>query len=234
MNENQLSKRLERAGELVPFGSRLADIGSDHAYLPVALMLQGKIEFAVAGEVVQGPYQSAEKQVRKNGLSEKIIVRLADGLDAVLAEDHINAVSICGMGGTLIRDILEKGRVTGHLNGQEVLILQPNVGEQVLRQWLTAQGYTISAEDILEENQNIYEIICAEKKEAMADYSEEELMFGPLLLQKKGAVFTKKWQREVNQRKNVVEQLKKSKVNQQEKIADLEREIYAIEEVLKS
>ncbi|WP_321387556.1 tRNA (adenine(22)-N(1))-methyltransferase TrmK [uncultured Enterococcus sp.] len=234
MNENQLSKRLERAGELVPFGSRLADIGSDHAYLPVALMLQGKIEFAVAGEVVQGPYQSAEKQVRKNGLSEKIIVRLADGLDAVLAEDHINAVSICGMGGTLIRDILEKGRVTGHLNGQEVLILQPNVGEQVLRQWLTAQGYTILAEDILEENQKIYEIICAEKKEVLADYSEEELMFGPLLLQKKGAVFIKKWQREVNQRKNVVEQLNKSKVNQQEKIADLEKEINAIEEVLKS
>ncbi|MBL1225635.1 tRNA (adenine(22)-N(1))-methyltransferase [Enterococcus sp. BWR-S5] len=233
MNENQLSKRLERAGELVPFGSRLADIGSDHAYLPVALMLQGKIEFAVAGEVVQGPFQSAEKQVRKNGLSEKIIVRLADGLDAVLAEDHINAVSICGMGGTLIRDILEKGRVTGHLNGQEVLILQPNVGEQVLRQWLTAQGYTILAEDILEENQKIYEIICAEKKEAVANYSEEELMFGPLLLQKKGAVFIKKWQREINQRKNVVEQLKKSKVNQQEKIADLEKEIKAIEEVLK-
>lgn len=232
MNENQLSKRLERVGELVPTGSRLADIGSDHAYLPVALMLQEKIEYAVAGEVVQGPYEAAEKQVRKNGLGDKITVRLADGLDAVVAEDQITAVSICGMGGILIRDILEKGRMTGHLTGQEVLILQPNVGEPVLRRWLMAQGYTISAEDILEENQKIYEIICAEKKESQANYTEEELTFGPLLLQKKGTVFTKKWQRELKQRGNVVEQLKKSKVDQQQKIAELEQEIKKIKEVL--
>ncbi|WP_086349362.1 tRNA (adenine(22)-N(1))-methyltransferase [Candidatus Enterococcus clewellii] len=233
MNENQLSKRLERVGELIPSGSRLADIGSDHAYLPVALMLQGKIEFAVAGEVVKGPYDSAEKQVRKNGLSEKITVRLADGMEAVTAEDHITAVSICGMGGILIRDILEKGRVTEHLSGQEVLILQPNVGEPMLRSWLMTQSYTIIAEDILEENQKIYEIICAEKKASPANYTEEELTFGPLLLQKKGIVFTKKWQRELKQRRNVVEQLKKSKADQQQKIAALEQEIKKIEEVLK-
>lgn len=232
MNENQLSKRLERVGELVPVGSRLADIGSDHAYLPVALMLQGKIEYAVAGEVVKGPYESAEKQVRKNGLSEKIIVRLADGLDAVKAEDEINAVSICGMGGILIRDILEKGRATSHLNGNEMLILQPNVGEKVLRSWLMAQGYTILSEEILEENQKIYEIICAERKSAAAVYTEEELTFGPLLLQSRGDVFMKKWQREIAQRRNVVEQLKKSKINQQQKIIELEQEINRIEEVL--
>ncbi|MGL4697438.1 tRNA (adenine(22)-N(1))-methyltransferase [Enterococcus larvae] len=232
MNENQLSKRLERVGELVPVGSRLADIGSDHAYLPVALMLQGKIEYAVAGEVVKGPYDSAEKQVRKNGLSEKIIVRLADGLDAVKAEDEINAVSICGMGGILIRDILEKGRATSHLNGNEMLILQPNVGEKVLRSWLMAQGYTILSEEILEENQKIYEIICAERKSAAAVYTEEELTFGPLLLQSRGDVFMKKWQREIAQRRNVVEQLKKSKINQQQKIIELEQEINRIEEVL--
>lgn len=232
MNENQLSRRLERVGELVPVGSRLADIGSDHAYLPVALMLQGKIEFAVAGEVVEGPYRSAEKQIRKNGLSEKITVRLADGLDAVMEEDQIDAVSICGMGGTLIRDILEKGRTTGHLNGKELLILQPNVGEQVLRSWLMTQGYTILIEDILEENQKIYEIICAEKRTGNAEYTAKELMFGPLLLQTKDPVFIKKWQREIKQRRNVVSQLKKSKVDQQQKIAELEQEISCIEEVL--
>lgn len=115
MNHLELSKRLEKVGEFVPEAARLADIGSDHAYLPVALMLKGKITFAVAGEVVQGPFDSAQKQVRKNGLEEKIIVRLADGLAAIKPEDQINAVTIAGMGGSLIKDILEAGKKTGFL-----------------------------------------------------------------------------------------------------------------------
>ena len=109
MNENQLSKRLATVGDLIPRGSRLADIGSDHAYLPVALMLENKLSFAVAGEVVEGPYQSAKTQVSKSNLTDKIIVRLANGLDAIEPEDQIDVISICGMGGTLIRDILEAG-----------------------------------------------------------------------------------------------------------------------------
>ena len=80
--------------------ARLADIGSDHAYLPVALMLKGKIEFAVAGEVVKGPFESAKRQVMKNGLSERIEVRLANGLDAIERQDQINAITIAGMGGS--------------------------------------------------------------------------------------------------------------------------------------
>ncbi|MHC5216037.1 tRNA (adenine(22)-N(1))-methyltransferase [Enterococcus sp. LJL128] len=232
MNENQLSKRLERVGTLIPVGSRLADIGSDHAYLPVALMLQGKLEFAVAGEVVKGPYESAVSQVRKSGLTEKIVVRLADGLDAVEKEDQINAVSICGMGGILIRDILEKGRVANRINGNERLILQPNVGEKGLRSWLMLHDYTILAEDILEENQKIYEIIVAEKGTSFHDYTEDELLFGPVLLQKKGEIFLKKWSREVKQREYVLKQLENSKTDQQEKIAELKQEIKQIREVL--
>lgn len=101
MNEHALSDRLACVGEQIPDQARIADIGSDHAYLPVALMLQNKITYAVAGEVVQGPYDSASKQVRKNGLTEKIVVRLADGLDAVQPEDKIDTVVVAGMGGGL-------------------------------------------------------------------------------------------------------------------------------------
>lgn len=232
MNENQLSKRLARVGQLIPEGSRLADIGSDHAYLPVWLMLQGKIAFAVAGEVVTGPFESAQKQVRKSGLSEGIVVRLADGLDAVQPQDKIDVVSICGMGGALITDILEKGRQQGRLTGSELLVLQPNVGEQGLRLWLMRHGYQIIEEDILEENHKIYEILVAARGSQPVAYSQDELLFGPKLLHRKGQVFKKKWRRELEQRKHVARQLEKSSADQQTKIEQLNQEMARIEEVL--
>ncbi|MEI5991848.1 hypothetical protein A5881_003387 [Enterococcus termitis] len=232
MNENQLSKRLARVGELVPEQSRLADIGSDHAYLPVALVLQKKLDFAVAGEVVTGPYEAAKKQVRKNGLTEQIIVRLADGLDAVKETDKITAVTICGMGGVLIRDILDAGWNKQRLQGNEHLVLQPNVGEKPLRDWLTVHGYTIIEEDILEENNKIYEIIVASRQELRVSYSEKERLFGPILLKKQSPIFQKKWQGELKQRETILAQLAKASGDQTLRIQQIEKEIAEIKEVL--
>ena len=131
MDAHHLSKRLLNVAKLVPKGARLADIGSDHAYLPAYLALKGQIEFAVAGEVVKGPFQNAQQVVRAQGLNEQIAVRLADGLAAIEASDQIDTITICGMGGTLICDILEKGK--DKLVKHPFLILQPNVGEKNVR-----------------------------------------------------------------------------------------------------
>ena len=230
MNHTDLSKRLETVGRFVPDAARLADIGSDHAYLPVALMLKGKIDYAVAGEVVKGPFESAKRQVMKNGLAERIEVRLANGLDAIEKKDQINAITIAGMGGSLIRDILEAGRQNQRISGEERLILQPNIGEKTLRTWLKENNYQIIAEEILEENKKIYEIIVAEKKEQTIDYSEKDLMFGPHLLAEKNEIFLAKWQRELKQREVILEQLKNaSEKNRRETI---QQEVDWIKEVL--
>lgn len=233
MNQTNLSLRLEKVGDYVPDGARLADIGSDHAYLPVALMLENKISYAVAGEVVTGPFQSAEKQVAISGLTEGIQVRLADGLDAITEADKIDTITICGMGGTLIRDILERGKQHQKLKGNERLILQPNVGEATLRHWLQANHYQIIAEDILEENQKIYEIIVAEKVERPVTATEVELFFGPLLIKAQNEAFIKKWQRELKQREHVLEQLSQSSQTLTEKQEQIKTEITNIREVLK-
>lgn len=234
MNENQLSKRLARVGELVPEQSRLADIGSDHAYLPVALVLQKKLNFAVAGEVVTGPYEAAKKQVKKNGLTDQIAVRLADGLDAIEKLDKITAVTICGMGGVLIRDILDAGWNNQRLQGNERLVLQPNIGEKPLRDWLTVHGYTIIEEDILEENNKIYEIIVASRQEVRVAYSEKERLFGPILLKKQSPIFQKKWQGELKQRETILAQLAKAAGDQQARIQQIENELTEIREVLQN
>ncbi|OCW22849.1 tRNA (adenine(22)-N(1))-methyltransferase TrmK [Pseudomonas sp. S3E12] len=198
MNEHTLSMRLERVAAQVPMGARLADIGSDHAYLPVALMRRGVIEAAVAGEVASTPFHAAQRTVRENGLEQHVTVRLADGLAAIEPADAITAISVCGMGGETIRDILDSGKA--HLSGRERLILQPNGGEQPLRYWLMSNGYRILSEELLHENRFYYEIIMAERAEPVV-YSAEELYFGPMHLQARSPAFLAKWQRALRLKK---------------------------------
>ncbi|NVZ95022.1 tRNA (adenine(22)-N(1))-methyltransferase TrmK [Pseudomonas sp. D6002] len=192
MNEHTLSMRLERVATHVPAGARLADIGSDHGYLPVALMRRGAIVAAVAGEVALTPFRAAERTVRENELERHITVRLASGLAAIEPGDGINAISICGMGGETIRDILHSDKA--RLNGRERLVLQPNGGEQPLRQWLMENGYRIVCEELLRENRFFYEIIVAEHAGPVT-YTAEELYFGPLQMQARSPEFLLKWQR---------------------------------------
>ncbi len=184
--------RLERVATQVPAGARLADIGSDHGYLPVALLNRGVIAAAVAGEVALTPFCAAERTVRENDLEDQVSVRLADGLAAIEAEDAITAISLCGMGGETIRDILEAGQA--RLSGQERLILQPNGGEQPLRVWLMKHDYRIVSEEVLRENRFDYEIIVAERT-GPVEYTAEELYFGPLQMQARSPAFLLKWQR---------------------------------------
>lgn len=231
MNEKKLSKRLAKVAEYVPSHGRLADIGSDHAYLPAWLILNQKIDFAIAGEVVDGPYQSAKQLVENLKLEDKIEVRLADGLDAVRLEDQVSVITICGMGGKLIRDILERGKKNQRLSGKERLILQPNVGEKFVREWLLENQYSIIEETILEEDQKMYEIISAEKSNHVPLYSEEELLFGPILSQERSPVFFKKWDRERAHRLAIMAQLKKAKIPNQQQMKQLEKEIKMIEEL---
>lgn len=232
MNAKDLSLRLQKAAEFVPQDARLADIGSDHAYLPVALMLQEKISYGIAGEVVVGPYESAKRQVAKNGLEKSIDVRLADGLEAVELGDQVSAITICGMGGVLIRDILQRGKDKNRLSGKERLILQPNVGERQLRQWLVNEHYTITHEAIIEENNKVYEVIVADKLSEAPEYSAKELFFGPMLLNDKNAVFIAKWQHKLEKSEKILASLHQSDQDVAEKIQEVAQEIEWIKEVL--
>ncbi|MCL6458954.1 MAG: class I SAM-dependent methyltransferase, partial [Gorillibacterium sp.] len=154
----KLSKRLQMIADHVPSESRLADIGSDHALLPVYLVTQGKVPFAVAGEVNPGPFQAAVKQVQAAGLEQIIRVRKGDGL-AVLEPEEVNVVTIAGMGGSLIASILASS--TDKLRHVERLILQPNVAEDQVRRFLIDHHWLLIDEEIIEEDGKIYEILVA-------------------------------------------------------------------------
>ncbi len=153
-------------------------------------------------------------------------------MEAVFLEDQVDTVTICGMGGVLIRDILARGKKLQRLSGTEKLILQPNVGEKQLREWLTVEGYTITAEEILEDHRKVYEVIVAEKLEATAEYTPKELLFGPFLLQERSTIFLEKWHRQLGKLEKVRENLARSDQQLTEKIEQVEQEIQWIQEVL--
>ncbi|MGO2452994.1 tRNA (adenine(22)-N(1))-methyltransferase [Pseudomonas taetrolens] len=230
MNEHTLSRRLERVAAQMPVGAHLADIGSDHGYLPVALILRGAIARAVAGEVALTPFRSAERTVRETGLEQQISVRLASGLAAIEPQDAITAISLCGMGGETIRDILDSGKA--RLSGQERLILQPNGGEQPLRQWLMDNGYCILHEEVLRENRFDYEIIVAERAGPVL-YSARELYFGPLLMQARSPAFLLKWQRLLRLKQQTLNNFARAQqAVPEDKVQDLARQARWISELL--
>ncbi|MDD0843794.1 tRNA (adenine(22)-N(1))-methyltransferase [Pseudomonas sp. Gutcm_11s] len=230
MSEQTLSMRLERVATHVPAGARLADIGSDHGYLPVALVSRGVIVSAIAGEVAQTPYRAAERSVRESGLSQQISVRLANGLAAIEPQDAITAISLCGMGGETIRDILEAGKA--RLSGQERLIMQPNGGEQPLRQWLMENGYRILCEEVLWENRFDYEIIVAERS-GPVPYTAEQLYFGPLQMQARSPAFLAKWQRLLRlKQKTLADFAQARQAVPEDRVQELTRQVRWISELL--
>lgn len=230
MNPQTLSMRLERVAAHVPADARLIDIGSDHGYLPVALVQRGLIASAVAGEVALTPFQAAARTVREYGLEGQVSVRLADGLAAIEAGDAITAISLCGMGGETIRDILQAGRA--QLNGGERLIMQPNGGELELRQWLMDNGYRIVAEEVLRENRFDYEIIVAEP-DGPVIYSAEQLYFGPVQLQVRSPAFLSKWQRILRHRQQTLSGFAKAhQAVPQSKVQDISQQVRWISDML--
>ena len=209
----------------VPQGAILLDVGSYHAYLPIELVERGHIKSAIAGEVVEGPYQSAVKNVEAHGLKEKIQVRLANGLAAFEEADQVSVITIAGMGGRLIARILEEGLDT--LANVERLILQPNNREDDLRIWLQENGFQIVAESILEEAGKFYEILVVEAGEMKL--SASDVRFGPFLSKEVSPVFVQKWQKEAVKLEFALGQIPDKNLEERQVLVD---KIQAIKEVL--
>ncbi|MDI7740820.1 tRNA (adenine(22)-N(1))-methyltransferase TrmK [Lysinibacillus fusiformis] len=206
MNAQKLSKRLETVASFVPTGAVVADIGSDHAYLPCYLVHNGIVAKAIAGEVVKGPFESALKQVKLEGMEEQITVRLADGLKAVEKRDGVDTITIAGMGGPLIVSILEKDPEA--LNSVTRLILQPNIHARVIREWAMKNHWAVLDEMILKEDEKIYEILVLQRGEM--ELSEQEILLGKHLMANKSEVFVEKWSKEIENWKRILTSIERA------------------------
>lgn len=171
--ELTLSPRLQTAARLVTPGGTLADIGTDHAYLPVRLLLDGAVEHAIAADLRPGPLARARETAVRYGVSERISFRLCDGLTGV-GREEVDTVVIAGMGGETIAAILEAAPWTR--KGTK-LLLQPMTSFPELRVWLQRNGYQIARETIAQEGERLYTVLSVTGGQ-MAPLTPAELWVG--------------------------------------------------------
>lgn len=234
MKENiNISKRLQLIASFIPKGAYFADIGSDHAYLPIYVCLNDEQAKAIAGEVNKGPFTQAKKIVETYNLLDKIDVCCGDGLE-VIKDEPVTCVIIAGMGGSLIKSILERGKK--HLKSVERLILQPNIDERGVRKWLLANHYQLTSEKIIYENKHFYEILVAQKNKTSTVYQKEimekQLLFGPFLMKEKNDIFKQKWKRNYEKLAQLIIQMEQAKNKNEQKINDFKRQMRWIKEVI--
>ena len=175
-----ISGRLNRLAELVTEGSRLADVGTDHGYVPLCLCREKKIPSAIAMDINVGPLERAKSHIAGAGLEAYIETRLSDGLHE-LKRGEADTVLIAGMGGALMVRILSEG--TEALKEVRELVLQPQSEIGEVRRYLNTGGWKIILEDILLDEGKYYPLFKAVPGAAQ-DYTEAEYRFGKLELQK--------------------------------------------------
>ncbi len=225
----QLSKRLERVASFVTEGNVLADIGTDHGYIPIYLVENGIIPSAYAMDINKGPLERADEHISKEGLGDRIETRLSNGLDK-LNNDEADTVLIAGMGGGLIIDILKRGRNV--LNTVKELVLSPHSEWKEVRIYLMNNGYEIIREEMLIDADKFYVIMKAVKGEAVSQ-NNIELKYGKILLEKKDNVLKEYLQKEKDKFNLILTNLKEnssSKVN--ERINEIKKELADVEEAL--
>lgn len=137
-------------------GKIVADIGTDHAYIPIKLIEDNIAEKVIASDIKEGPVKIAKQNIIKNNLKEKIEVRLGDGL-SVLGQNEADTIIIAGMGGEMIEKILRDDEDIA--KSANMLILQPMNSQYELRKFLINNGYIIVNEDIAVENFKVYNIL---------------------------------------------------------------------------
>lgn len=166
----ELSIRLEKIASMVEICEKVADIGTDHAYIPIYLIENGICKRAVASDINKGPVEKAKKNILLNGLEDEIECRLGGGL-STLKPGEVNCAIIAGMGGNLIRDIIQQDEIV--FEKLDYCILQPVQNPEVLRKFIYKMGYTIIDEELCFEEGKYYEIL-------KIKYGEKNISIDPI------------------------------------------------------
>ena len=180
----KLSNRLQAVARQIPAGLTVADIGTDHGYLPVYLVVNDIAPRVIAADRGKRPLDSAQQLVSLLSLESQIDIRLGDGLSDLKKADE-EVICLAGMGGMAIKEIIAANLPLA--KAAKRLVLQPQRNVSAVRRFLAANGFKIVAEDLAEDDGFYYEIIAAEP--GIMTLTDDEADFGPLLLAEGHALF---------------------------------------------
>ena len=215
-----LTLRLNAILNYIDSSDTVADIGTDHGYLLEACLLKG-VKFVQGVENKEGPYLRAKTNLIEYLNNGKAILSLSDGLSFL--DSRIDTAVIAGMGGELIRDIIDASLPTA--KQLKKLVLEPNIKSYELRKYLSDYKFEIVDEDVVFDKEKYYEIIVVKYNEFTAKLTDKECLFGPVLLKKRPKMFINKWTDRVKQLRLICD-------SSSVKLENLENDIKVIMEVM--
>lgn len=180
-----LSKRLNVVASMVTKGNIVADVGTDHGYVPIYLIKNGICPVAFAMDINEGPLERAKEHIIMEGLEGKITLIRSDGMKG-LAGEKVDSVVVAGMGGDLVCKILDESPVISEI---KELILSPHSELSKVRKNIMEKGFVITSEKMVKDYGKFYNVIKAERKDKKEEYSEFEYEYGKILFETKDKVF---------------------------------------------
>ena len=227
----ELSVRLQAVADMVTEGTKVADVGTDHAYIPIYLVEHDKNPSAIAMDINRGRLKKAEENISSHNLENKIETRLSDGLKQ-LHLGEADSVVIAGMGGGLVVKIMEEG--TLHKKYVKEWILQPQSEISKVRQYLNENGYCIVEENMVIDEGKFYPMMRVTEG-TIEEYTQEELCYGKCLLKEKNPILKKFLEKEIDIKKEILEKLHQTRGGQVAKrIEEIEEETDRLQKTLSS
>ena len=228
----ELSKRLKRIAEHVDKCESVADIGTDHGYIPIYLVKEGICKKAIASDINKGPIEKAKVNVAFEGVSDKVKCLLGPGLNP-LKVGEVNGVILAGMGGNLTRDILlaDMDKVKKY----DFIILQPAQNPEVLREFLYKNDYEIIDEDLIKDEGRFYELFKVKYNENSEKLVfEDELYYevSPLLREKGHLLFKEFIEEKINRCETILSFIKEDTEAAKKRKSDLEEKINKLKGML--
>lgn len=202
-----LSLRLKKIADMVEKNSKVLDVGTDHAYIPIYLCKSNIIQKCIASDISKGPLESAKKNVTIYNLQSKIEVRQGNGIKNINIQDNIDTCIISGMGGALIIKILEDNSKL--VDTFSTLILQPQKSVDKVRKYLHKINFKIVKDEMIKEDDIIYTIIMA-KRGIESHYSEEEYLFGKYEIEQKSHILREYISNELYKMENIIQKIEQN------------------------